>query len=92
MKARVISVVLYDQVDNSFDGVVTGNESWFVYIYLSDYMFATGRNEIVPKEKQTIWARKVMLTIFRRAASDYSGSTTTWSGIHLKIFYPSYPT
>jgi hypothetical protein len=51
MKARVISAIPYDQVGNSFDGVVTSDESWFVCIYLFDYMFAAGRNEIVPREK-----------------------------------------
>jgi hypothetical protein len=62
MKARVISVVPYVQVDNYFDGVVTGDESWFVYIYPSDHMFAAGRNEVVPKEKQMIRVQKVMIT------------------------------
>jgi hypothetical protein len=43
---------------------MTGDESWFVYLYESDHMFASGRENVITREKQTIEARKVMLTIF----------------------------
>jgi hypothetical protein len=44
--------------------IVTGDESWFVYLYLSDHMFASERENVIPREKQTIGTRKIMLTIF----------------------------
>jgi hypothetical protein len=43
---------------------MTGDESWFVYLYLSDHMFASGRENVIPRQKQTIAPRKIMLTIF----------------------------
>jgi hypothetical protein len=76
-KVRVISAVLHDRTDNSFDGVVIGNKSWFVFIYLSDHMFTAGRNEVISREKQMIVAQNVMLAVFYKAASDRSESTTT---------------
>jgi hypothetical protein len=35
-----------------------------VYIYQYDHMFAAGRDKMIPREKQTIDAHKVILTIF----------------------------
>jgi hypothetical protein len=63
-KARHILDILLEQRDKSFNCIMTDDESWFVYLYLSDHMFASGREDVIPREKQTIVARKVMLTIF----------------------------
>jgi hypothetical protein len=31
-----------------------GDESWFVYTYQSNQMFAAGRDEMIPREKHMI--------------------------------------
>jgi histone-lysine N-methyltransferase SETMAR len=43
---------------------MTGDESWFVCLYPSDHMFASWRENVIPRQKQTIASRKIMLTIF----------------------------
>jgi histone-lysine N-methyltransferase SETMAR len=63
-KARHMLDVLLEQRDKSFNCIVTSDKSWFVYRDLSDHMFASGRENVIPREKQIIGARKVMLTIF----------------------------
>jgi hypothetical protein len=56
--------VLRRQPEFSFSRIVTGDESWFLYSLQSDHMFATSREEVIPRIKATIGAQKVMLTIF----------------------------
>jgi hypothetical protein len=43
---------------------VTGDESWLLSSLQSDYIFATSREEVIPRTKATIGAQKAMLTIF----------------------------
>jgi uncharacterized membrane protein len=47
----------------SFSRIVTGNESWFLVLYQSDHMFATTRDEVIPRTKQIIGFQKIMLMI-----------------------------
>jgi hypothetical protein len=56
--------VLQEQRDKSFNCTVISDESWFVYLYLSDQIFAYRPENVIPREKQTIAARKVMLLMF----------------------------
>jgi hypothetical protein len=56
--------VLYRQADYSFSPIVTGDESWFLYLYLSDHMFTASRDNMIAREKATIKAQSVILTIF----------------------------
>jgi hypothetical protein len=56
--------LLRRQAELSFHRIVTGDESWFLYLYQSDHMFAATQDEVIPRKKATIGARKVMLTIF----------------------------
>jgi hypothetical protein len=51
-------------VEDSFDVIMSGDESWFVYLYKFDHIFATGWDKAVPKENQTTRTLKAMLTIF----------------------------
>jgi hypothetical protein len=37
---------------NYFDGIATGDESWFQYLYLSSKIFTRSRSNVVPKTKQ----------------------------------------
>jgi hypothetical protein len=55
--------VLHRQANYSCSRIVTGDESWFLYLYLYDYMFAISRDEMIPREKATIEAQRIMLTI-----------------------------
>jgi hypothetical protein len=68
MAADLLSV-LYRQADYSFSRIVTVDESWFLYLYLSDHMSAASRNEVIPREKATIAIQRVMLTIFFNGVS-----------------------
>jgi hypothetical protein len=54
---------LYRQADYSFSPVVAMDEFWFLYRYLSDYIFAISRDGAVSTEKAMTPAEKVMLTI-----------------------------
>jgi hypothetical protein len=47
-----------------FNYIMTVDESQFVCLYHSDHMFASGREDVIPREKQAIGVHKVMLTIF----------------------------
>jgi hypothetical protein len=61
--------VLRLQADHSFSQIVIGNESWFLYQYQSDHIFAASREEVIPREKATIEAQRVMLTIVSSGVS-----------------------
>jgi hypothetical protein len=47
-----------------FEGITTGDESWFLYTTYGDSMFATSAREVVLRTKQNISANKIMVTIF----------------------------
>jgi hypothetical protein len=53
-KARYMLDVLLEQRDKSFNGIVTSDDSWFVYLYPSDHMFVFGREDVILREKQII--------------------------------------
>jgi hypothetical protein len=44
--------------ENHFEGITTGNGSWFQYSYPSSKMFAQPPTDVIPKTRQT------MITIF----------------------------
>jgi hypothetical protein len=50
--------------EHNFEGITTGNESWFLYTTYGDSMFTTSAREVVPWTKQNISAKKTMVTIF----------------------------
>jgi hypothetical protein len=56
--------VLHSQVDYSFSRIVTEDEFWFLFLSSFDYMFSASRDEVIPREKATIWSQKVILAIF----------------------------
>jgi hypothetical protein len=49
---------------HNFDGITTGDESWFLYTTYGDSMFATSAREVVPRTKQQIPAKKTIVKIF----------------------------
>jgi hypothetical protein len=56
--------VLQDVESNDFEGIATGDESWFRYCYPPSTMFARAPSEVIPRTQQTIGAKKTMITIF----------------------------
>jgi hypothetical protein len=50
--------------EHNFEGITTGDESWFLYTAYGVSMFATSAREVVPRTKQNISAKKTMVTIF----------------------------
>jgi hypothetical protein len=63
-KTRYMLDVLQEQTDKSFNWTITGDEPWFVFLSLSDHIFAFGRASVIPREKQTIASRTVMFRFF----------------------------
>jgi hypothetical protein len=49
---------------HNFEGITTGDESWFLYTMYGDSMFATSAREVAPRTKQNISVKKTMVTIF----------------------------
>jgi hypothetical protein len=50
--------------EHNFEGIKTGDESWFLYTTYGDSMLATSAREVVPRTKQNISAKKTMATNF----------------------------
>jgi histone-lysine N-methyltransferase SETMAR len=49
---------------NAFDGIATGDESWFQYMYMSNSMFAPSRDLAATRAKDADRTKKTMLTVF----------------------------
>jgi hypothetical protein len=56
--------ILQESEVNDFDGVTTGDESWFQYIYASSEMFARSLADVIPVTRKAIGAKKIMITLF----------------------------
>jgi hypothetical protein len=50
--------------EHNFEGITTGNESWFLGTTYRDSMFATSTKEVVSRTKQNISAKKTMVPSF----------------------------
>jgi hypothetical protein len=50
--------------EQNFEGIKTGNESWFLYTTYGDSMFAASARKMVPRTKQNSDANKTMVLIF----------------------------
>jgi hypothetical protein len=55
--SRSLLQILQNLVDHQFNGITTGDESWFSYVLDSPEMFAGSRDKVSPKVRQEI-ARK----------------------------------
>jgi histone-lysine N-methyltransferase SETMAR len=49
---------------NAFEGIATGDESWFQYMYISNSMFAPSRDLAATRTKDADRTKKTMLTVF----------------------------
>jgi hypothetical protein len=56
--------ILNDLKADSFDGIATGDESWFQYLYELSAMFAKSPGDVTPRTRQEIGVKKTMFTIF----------------------------
>jgi histone-lysine N-methyltransferase SETMAR len=56
--------ILQESEANDSDGVTTGDESWFQYIYPSSEMFARLPVDVIPRTRQAIDVKKIMITLF----------------------------
>jgi hypothetical protein len=50
--------------EHNFNGIATGDESWFPYSSYSDSMGASSRESVVPRIRRDISAQKTLLPIF----------------------------
>jgi hypothetical protein len=50
--------------EHNFEGITTGDESWFLCTTCGDSMFATSVREVVSRTKQNVSAMKTIVTIF----------------------------
>jgi hypothetical protein len=63
-----VSEMLLDMLqlyaEHHFEGIPTGDESWFLYTTYGDWMLVTSAREVVSRTDQNISAKKIMVTIF----------------------------
>jgi hypothetical protein len=55
---------LNDLEADSFDGIATGDESWFQYLCESSAMFAKSPGDVTPRTSQGIGMKKTTFTLF----------------------------
>jgi hypothetical protein len=56
--------ILQESKTNDFDAVTTGDEFWFQYIYPSSEMFTRSPADVIPKMRQAIGAKMIMIRLF----------------------------
>jgi hypothetical protein len=64
LKANLLLEELRADEGNEFANTMTGDESWFFLSYESDSMFASTRDEVIPRTSQKFGSEKIMVTIF----------------------------
>jgi hypothetical protein len=62
--SKTILRVLWDTESNDFEGIATGDGSWFRHCYPSLTMFARAPSEAILRTRQKIGAKNTMITIF----------------------------
>jgi pantothenate synthetase len=50
-----------DSEPNNFDGIVTGNESWFRFLSPSFSIFAPSRTDVIPRKRPEIRTSQTMM-------------------------------
>jgi hypothetical protein len=56
--------ILNDLEADSFDGITTGDQSWFHYLYESSVMFSKSPGDVTPRTRKEIGVRKTMFITF----------------------------
>jgi hypothetical protein len=62
--AKLLLQILQMLQPNAVDGIATGDESWFQYMYISNSAFAPSRNLAATRTKDADRTKKTMLTVF----------------------------
>jgi hypothetical protein len=63
-QSEMLLDILQLYAEHNFEGITTGDESWFLYTTYGDSMFTASAREVVPRTRQNIYAMKTMVTIF----------------------------
>jgi hypothetical protein len=56
--------ILNDLETDSFDGITTGDESWFHYLYESSVVFAKSLGDVTLRTRKEMGVKTTMFTIF----------------------------
>jgi hypothetical protein len=59
-----LTQIFNDLEADSFDGIITGEESWFQDLYESPVVFAESPGDVVPRMRKGIGVKKTMVAIF----------------------------
>jgi histone-lysine N-methyltransferase SETMAR len=62
--SKALLAILRRLQDNSFEGISTEDESWFLYEHQSDSMFAASRETVRPRNRHEDQCNKTMITVF----------------------------
>jgi hypothetical protein len=62
--SKALLAILRRLQDNSFEGISTEDESWFLYEHQSGSMFAASRETVTPRNRHDIQCKKTMITVF----------------------------
>jgi hypothetical protein len=60
--------MLWLYTEQNFEGMATGDKSWFLCITDADSVFAVSAVEVVPRTNPIIYAKKTIVTIFFTSA------------------------
>jgi hypothetical protein len=63
-QSEMLLDMLQLSAEHNFEGITTGDKSWFLYTTYGDSMFATSAREVVPRTKQNVSAMKTIVTSF----------------------------
>jgi hypothetical protein len=62
--SQSLLTILANLAEKNFQGIVTGDESWFAYLIESDVMVASSSAEVNPRIQRAISCKKVLITLF----------------------------
>jgi hypothetical protein len=62
--AKEMLMILQESETNHFDGIATGEESWFQHATASSKMFARSAANVIPRTQQAVGAKKTMIAVF----------------------------
>jgi histone-lysine N-methyltransferase SETMAR len=65
--AKEMLRILEESETIDFNGIATGNESWFQHTTASSKMFAGSAADVIPRTPQAVGAKQTMITVFFNA-------------------------
>jgi hypothetical protein len=76
---------------NHFNGIATGDESWFRYFYPCSKMSAQSPAEVIPRTRQAIGAQQTIITVFlaarRLIVLDVLPKCSKFNQLHLADYF-----